>query len=180
MDKNFKIRGLKSSESELFVLPTTDRSVGEAGEKKCLLMWDFGNREDIEKRANKTNTNNPCVTPWRFPVLKGCKQTGQIPNLHLSWHSLFVKKGWIMDTRGNSSQGIFFQSLPSDTLMMENFFWDFINFPPHLSDLLLYISSVGNISWFYHQYLDIFLSNFMKIFVFLQNIWSHFPVKSHK
>ena len=38
---------MKSSESELFVLPTTDRSVGEAGEKKCLQMCDFGNREDI-------------------------------------------------------------------------------------------------------------------------------------
>ena len=40
----------------------------------------------------------------------------------------------------------------------------------HTSVTCSYISSVGNISWFYHQYLDIFLSNFMKIFVFLQNI----------
>ena len=57
MDKNFKIRGMKSSESELFVLPTTDRSVGEAGEQKMspnLRLWKQGGHRKEDK---KTNTN---------------------------------------------------------------------------------------------------------------------------
>ena len=40
-----------------------------------------------EKLSSKTYTsNNPCVTPSRFPVLKKIqKHTGNIPNLHLSF-----------------------------------------------------------------------------------------------
>ena len=41
------------------------------------------------------HTSHPCVNPSGFPVLKGWKHTGKIPNLHLSRQTKYVQINWL-------------------------------------------------------------------------------------